>query len=72
MKRLIGRSLVWTLLWCQAAVAQEVDFVKEVQPILESSCVHCHNEDRSEGELRLDSLEAALAGGENGPALVPG
>ena len=56
----------------RGVLAQEVSFVREVQPILESSCVHCHNEDRSEGEFRLDTLEGALAGGDNGPALVPG
>ncbi len=43
-----------------------------VQPILESSCAHCHNADKQSGEGRLDSLENCLKGGESGPWLVPG
>jgi len=49
-----------------------VDFVKDIQPILETSCVSCHQEKKADGELRLDTLAGALAGGSSGPALVPG
>ncbi|WP_419189465.1 SUMF1/EgtB/PvdO family nonheme iron enzyme [Stieleria marina] len=48
-----------------------VDFAP-VQPLLASACVHCHGEKEAEGELRLDTLAGALAGGASGPALVPG
>lgn len=47
-------------------------FRQYVQPVLESGCVHCHNDKEQEGGLRLDSLEAMLKGGDNGAALVPG
>ena len=43
-----------------------------VQNILASACVNCHGAKEAEGDLRLDTLEAALKGGSNGPALVPG
>ncbi|MEK6235008.1 MAG: SUMF1/EgtB/PvdO family nonheme iron enzyme, partial [Planctomycetales bacterium] len=49
-----------------------VDFATHIQPIIESTCLNCHNEKNAEGELRLDSLAAAIRGGENGPAIVPG
>lgn len=49
-----------------------VDFLSQVKPILESTCVNCHGPDEADGELRLDTLEHALAGGESGEALVPG
>ena len=52
--------------------AAEVDFEMEIRPILETACVHCHNAERAEGDLRLDSLQAAIEGGSNGTALVPG
>lgn len=52
--------------------AQEVDFRTQVQPVLESACLNCHNEDAAEGELRLDTLAGLLAGGTNGPAIVAG
>ena len=48
-----------------------VDFVKEIQPLIESSCLSCHVGEDADGELRLDSRQAMLAGGSSGPALVP-
>ena len=47
-------------------------FLEEVQPLLASRCLTCHGPDKAEGGLRLDSREAALKGGDSGPALVPG
>ncbi|MCA9213560.1 MAG: SUMF1/EgtB/PvdO family nonheme iron enzyme, partial [Planctomycetales bacterium] len=55
-----------------ACAAETVDFENHIKPIIESACLHCHNEGNAEGELRLDSLAAALRGGSNGPAIVPG
>jgi cytochrome c553 len=43
-----------------------------VWPLLDRACVKCHGPEKQKGELRLDSRTAALAGGESGPALVPG
>ena len=45
---------------------------KDIRPIFESSCFRCHGEERHKGGLRLDSLEAALKGGEDGKVIVPG
>jgi cytochrome c551/c552 len=47
-------------------------FVDDVQPLLEAKCVSCHGPDKQEGGLRLDSFAAAKAGGDSGPAIVPG
>jgi formylglycine-generating enzyme required for sulfatase activity len=49
-----------------------VDFETEIKPIIEAACVHCHNESRAEGGLRLDTFEAAVAEDEHAPAIVPG
>lgn len=46
-------------------------FESEVRPLLASKCVQCHGAEKQKGELRLDSLEAMLKGGESGPAIVP-
>ena len=41
-------------------------------PILESHCFECHGAEKQKSGLRLDTREAALAGGESGkPAIVP-
>jgi len=60
---------------CHAGSADEkarIDFTKEVQPLIESACLNCHNEKKVEGKLRLDSFAATVKGGENGTAIVPG
>jgi mono/diheme cytochrome c family protein len=46
------------------AVAGSV-FEKEIQPLLQRSCIDCHGPDKSRGRLRLDSREAVLAGGKS-------
>lgn len=50
----------------------EVDFVRQVKPILESTCVHCHGEKQQKGDYRLDTREEAfkLVSGE--AMIVPG
>ena len=50
----------------------ERQFEQHVRPILSARCVKCHGRDKQEGELRLDSRKAMLAGGDSGPAIVPG
>ncbi|MHB8523218.1 MAG: SUMF1/EgtB/PvdO family nonheme iron enzyme [Limisphaerales bacterium] len=52
--------------------ARKIDFVKEVQPILEFSCLGCHREGNAKGNLRLDNQANAFKGGESGPAVEPG
>ena len=54
------------------AADTKVDFVKEIQPILEKSCVQCHGPEKDKGGLRLDTKEAALKGGKGELAIVPG
>jgi formylglycine-generating enzyme required for sulfatase activity len=70
--------IVCLLLCCEAIVLVNdspsraaVDFEKEIKPIIEAACLHCHNESKAEGDLRLDSYAAATAPGERGPSIVP-
>jgi len=49
------------------------DFNKDIAPILEFNCVECHRADKAKGELRMDTREWTLKGGENdGPGIVAG
>jgi hypothetical protein len=50
----------------------KVDFVKDIQPVLQQNCIKCHGPEKQKGKLRLDSRDAALEGGKYGPALVAG
>ena len=40
-----------------------ISFVKDIQPILETSCLRCHGALKPKGGLRLDTRDAALRGG---------
>lgn len=55
-----------------APVASRVEFVKDIQPILEQSCLRCHNSTLPLSGFRLDSRENALKGGDLGVDIVPG
>jgi len=49
-----------------------VDFAKEIQPLLEASCVKCHGRGKAKGDWRLDTRETLLSPGSSGVAVVPG
>ncbi len=50
----------------------QVDFQGQIEPILKDRCESCHGAQQQLGGLRLDSREAALAGGYSGAVVVPG
>ena len=54
------------------SVDRDVDFARDIRPILEASCNQCHGPEQSMNGLRLDTREAALTGGQSGPAMLPG
>ena len=47
-------------------------FESQVRPVLMNECAKCHGPSKQKGGLRVDSLDALLAGGDSGPAVVPG
>ncbi len=49
-----------------------IDFKRDVQPILRSSCFGCHTGAKAGGQFRLDSKALAMKGGISGPVIVPG
>ena len=53
---------------------EQVDYVTDVQPILEAFCYECHGEDRSlrEADLRLDIKELAFKDLGGFPNIAPG
>lgn len=56
-----------------APLGRPVDFVTEVQPVLQERCVSCHGPEKQKGGLRLDTRAGAMkGGGELGPMILPG
>jgi hypothetical protein len=50
-----------------------IEFYAKIQPILEASCLECHQGGKPKGGLHLDTLAGALKGGKSdGAAIVPG
>lgn len=49
-------------------------FESKIRPALIDHCYRCHSTEsgKTKGGLKLDTREALLRGGENGPAIVPG
>ncbi|HEX3657362.1 MAG TPA: PSD1 and planctomycete cytochrome C domain-containing protein [Pirellulales bacterium] len=60
------------LAWSAETDPARVDFARDINPLLKRSCLECHSAKRTEGELRLDVREKALAGGASGPVIVSG
>jgi hypothetical protein len=56
----------------QPPAAPPPSFAKDVTPILDRWCISCHGEKEAQAGLRLDSYEAILKGGDDGPVVVPG
>lgn len=54
------------------AFAAVPDFKTQIQPILETNCVRCHNESKVKGGLRIDTYEKLMEGGDTADAVVPG
>ncbi len=50
----------------------KVDYVRDIQPILEKNCYSCHGAAAQMSALRLDNRAAILAGGTNGKIFVTG
>jgi hypothetical protein len=72
-------SLLLALVVSSSAVAADdvereamTFFEKEVRPVLANRCYECHGEKKQKGSLRMDNIGYIKAGGDSGPALVPG
>ena len=72
---LISNVVCVILVHCGVGLADNrnnVDFDRDVWPILEQHCVDCHGEENREGGLRLTTRNDALALNDSGkPAIVP-
>ncbi len=81
--RSVAAALLWLILASAPAPARQDPapdpkqveiFESKVRPLLAARCFKCHSAEapKPKGGLRLDSRAAALKGGDDGPAVVPG
>lgn len=50
----------------------QVDFKRDVKPILQANCYSCHGPSQQQSGLRLDIKVPALRGGDTGVVILPG
>jgi hypothetical protein len=50
----------------------QIDFARDIKPILDASCLRCHGPVKPRSGFRLDSRPSALKGGDNGIDILPG
>ena len=51
---------------------RQIDYDKDVRPLLAQNCYSCHGPEAQQSGLRLDLRQNALRGGDYGPVIVPG
>ena len=51
---------------------EKVDYLKEIKPIFAEKCYACHSALKQEGELRLETRNLMLKGGDTGAVIEPG
>jgi hypothetical protein len=49
-----------------------VTFEKDIHPIFEDTCVHCHGDQRPKANLKLTNLEGVMKGSKDGKVVVAG
>jgi hypothetical protein len=52
--------------------AERVDYLRDVKPLLAARCYACHGALQQKSGLRVDTAGSLRAGGDSGPAVVPG
>ncbi len=50
----------------------QVDYLKQIKPVLRERCFACHGALKQEAGLRLDTAALAIKGGESGAVIKPG
>lgn len=52
--------------------SQQIDFVRDIKPILEMNCLKCHGVEKPKGGFSLSSRNTTLKGGDQGVDVIPG
>ncbi len=52
--------------------ARNVEFLRNLGPVLVTNCLECHGGEQPAGKLRLETFSALIEGGASGKVIVPG
>ena len=54
------------------AASHPIDFVKEIKPLFEASCIQCHAKGKDKGGLSIETRAAFVKGGDDGAVVIVG
>jgi mono/diheme cytochrome c family protein len=56
----------------EASAFPDSFYAQHIHPIFDANCVVCHGAQKVKGNLRLDTYDRAMRGGEDGAVIIPG
>jgi len=68
----VALAVLFALAEVADAGAPALSYARDVAPLLDRYCRHCHSAVDAHGGLDLDGYEAVMRGGDSGPAVIPG
>ncbi|MFN4259349.1 MAG: c-type cytochrome domain-containing protein [Gemmataceae bacterium] len=70
--RFLAIAVTLSILCLTRPATAEVDFVKDIKPVLEQKCLQCHGAEKPKVGLRMDTREGVIKGGKGGAIVVVG
>ena len=71
MSRRLMLSLVWVAMLATTGVSgQDIDYTREIKPLLMQHCADCHGTDLQEGGFRVDTGGLVVRGGDRPESLL--
>ena len=64
--------LLFAVLAVQQYCSAEIQFERDIFPVLQTKCLPCHDSKTRKGELNLQTMATVLQGGQTGRVVVPG
>ena len=65
-------TIITVLLPARAGLTADVDYLRDIKPVLQKRCYACHGAIKQEGGLRLDTAVSVQKGGDTGTAINKG
>lgn len=56
----------------EASAAGKITYAEQIRPIFREHCFSCHNQNKAQNDLALDSYERLMTGGASGPVIAAG
>ena len=61
--------ILFSALTATAGRAEDLDYGRDIKPVLKAKCYSCHGALKQEAGLRLDTVRLMVKGGDSGPAI---